>query len=161
MLFRNSLVLLDGHGLQTQDVLPGLPLPPAFADRSAAQGARSCLQVPITLMPGPRLLSLQQLKVQIETPPVLLTQTVDDEGLSDSERRLAKGMSRRTMCGPPLLDHIKDKVDVAALKVGGGILGHGVTGRGGKWRGCAWVHQGCGRAHVEWWGMGGVPGHGV
>lgn len=61
-----------------------------------------------------------QLKVQIETPPVLPSQSVEDEGLSDSERRLAKGMSRRTMCGPPLLDHIKDKVDMAALMVSGG-----------------------------------------
>ena len=50
------------------------------------------------------------------------SQTVDDEGLSDSERRLAKGMSRRTMCGPPLLDHIKDKVDIAALMVSEGVL---------------------------------------
>ena len=44
----------------------------------------------------------------------------DDGALSDSERALAKGMSRRTMCGPPLLDHIQAKVDMPALLVRSG-----------------------------------------
>ena len=52
-----------------------------------------------------------------------------DEMLSDSERRLTKGMARRTWTGPPLLDSVGGGTsDMSALHVSG----KGQRGEGGR-----------------------------